>query len=407
MSFYKQSNKISWSLVSLYALSIAGFPLVSAIPVLLGLESRPISVVYRAFIVCLSFVVLLYVGVIKKSLYIGRFWILMLYLWLIIILRLTWDSYFNSGIMVHPFNEYLLVMIGIGFIPMCAFFVQPNRDSLNTSFLCTLLLSIFTLVVLLYAATFVDPQYLVTGRLSTEVLNPISLGHLGVSVAILSMVFLHGRSSSGHLSQSALSYTFGVIGVCLGICVSIASISRGAIVSLVIVSSIYFVSSLKNAYKNLKTYFVVLTLILTMSFIIYYFESETLIQQISQLISASDFTEKSAALRTQMLRDGWDQFLNNPIVGSATVELNTGDYPHNIVVESFMATGIIGGMLLLSIIAISLRASWHLIRAGTGYNWVGLLYLQLLVAEMFSGSLFLGASIWNYSAAVIAIDNTL
>jgi hypothetical protein len=322
-------------------------------------------------------------------------------------MRLAWEYlYPSSNIMVYPIDEYILMTMGIGFIPMCAFFVRPNTVTLEASFWCSLLLSVLALVALLYANTILDLKYTASGRLSTEVLNPISFGRLGASVAILSVVYLHGRNPFRCSFQSVSSSIIGYILLFFGIGVCIASASKGPLVSLAIVLVVYSIYSLNGICKRLKTLIASL-LLLSVILVTFYFNIDTFIQPITRIATTFYFEDESSVERIEMIRNGWKQFLDNPISGSALVELNMGSYPHNIVVESFMATGIIGGLLLLAIVIISLHASWHLIRAGTGYNWVGLLFIQCLIGEMFSGSIFCSASIWYYSAAVIAMDNFL
>jgi O-antigen ligase len=80
--------------------------------------------------------------------------------------------------------------------------------------------------------------------------------------------------------------------------------------------------------------------------------------------------------------------------------------PHNIVLESLMAIGVVGlGLLLLSMSA-SLAATWRLLRAGSRHAWVGLIYLQYVINGMLSGSLFTDTSFWAFGLGVLALAAT-
>lgn len=87
-----------------------------------------------------------------------------------------------------------------------------------------------------------------------------------------------------------------------------------------------------------------------------------------------------------------DQAVRNPLLGSAYTELQTGQYPHNLLLESFMALGVVGGVLLLFI---CLRAGFRAaVRLRLGELLLPLLFVQYFVGAQFSSSLWGAEAFW-------------
>jgi hypothetical protein len=84
----------SWCTALLYALAIAGYPLVSALPPLLHLDSRMVSVPYRAAFLGLALVVIGY-NIVRRSVYTGVLWAPLGIFWLLYIARIASDTVFS------------------------------------------------------------------------------------------------------------------------------------------------------------------------------------------------------------------------------------------------------------------------------------------------------------------------
>src|SRR5882672_999291 len=91
----------------LYAAAVAGYPLIAAVPILLTLESRSISVPFRAVILALSIVVLLY-SVHKRVLYTGALWVPLVVFWALYPARSLLETHsFHLTLRVPPANHFL------------------------------------------------------------------------------------------------------------------------------------------------------------------------------------------------------------------------------------------------------------------------------------------------------------
>jgi O-antigen ligase len=90
------------------------------------------------------------------------------------------------------------------------------------------------------------------------------------------------------------------------------------------------------------------------------------------------------------------QFYDSPWVGSAIIELQFYDYPHNVFIEGAMAVGLAGLLLLVFIILRAVRRIFRALRQGS--LLVPLLALQMLTAAQVSGSISQSASMWMFLA---------
>jgi len=70
--------------------------------------------------------------------------------------------------------------------------------------------------------------------------------------------------------------------------------------------------------------------------------------------------------RNQILSDAYHAFLDNIISGAG---YPFGVYPHNIVMEAFMTSGIIGGVLMVVTLAAGVVASLRLLK-NKEFSWV-------------------------------------
>jgi O-antigen ligase len=103
----------------------------------------------------------------------------------------------------------------------------------------------------------------------------------------------------------------------------------------------------------------------------------------------------------------WRQFLDQPLLGSHALELGSYTYPHNVLLESLMATGVLGFALLLGSMGPATLAALRIIRAESQFMWIALIYLQYVVHCMVSGSLYLEASFWSFAFGSLAVTQAI
>ena len=122
---------------------------------------------------------------------------------------------------------------------------------------------------------------------------------------------------------------------------------------------------------------------------------------------ADTLQDEASNDRIAMMYGAWAQFTEQPLLGSHFVELRFYTYPHNIFLESLMATGIVGAGLLLANLAAAMLAALRVISASPSLAWIGLIYLQYVVNGMVSGSLYFDTTFWAFGFACMAVAQGL
>jgi O-antigen ligase len=112
--------------------------------------------------------------------------------------------------------------------------------------------------------------------------------------------------------------------------------------------------------------------------------------------------DPSSRQHFELLLDAQREFVEHPLIGSALVETRARDYPHNVAVESFMATGIIGGLMFCAFLIWSVRSATRLSN-DPATLWISLLLVQQLVAALTAGAIYFAGTMWCMSGACVAI----
>jgi O-antigen ligase len=98
----------------------------------------------------------------------------------------------------------------------------------------------------------------------------------------------------------------------------------------------------------------------------------------------------------------FDQFLSSPLWGSSIEEKITGFYPHNVILEALMATGIVGGLPFIAFTLWALVCAWRLARNASRHLWIGILAAQYFFGSMLSGSIYTSNTMWVLAALVLS-----
>ena len=113
-------------------------------------------------------------------------------------------------------------------------------------------------------------------------------------------------------------------------------------------------------------------------------------------------SDQTAEGRLKVWQGAIGQFIGNPMIGDFLVERESGFYPHNALVEAFMATGIIGGIPFLLWFLTVITSAIRLLRSAGQDAWLSLLAVQYLTGSLLSGGLWGDATMWYFGNAVIA-----
>ena len=96
------------------------------------------------------------------------------------------------------------------------------------------------------------------------------------------------------------------------------------------------------------------------------------------------------------------QFMENPILGSSLEMQGRQSYPHNHIVEAFMATGAIGGLAFVMLAAVALYAAFMILKHLPERGWIACFFLVLFLRGFFS-SVVIDAQLWYSLIAVLGV----
>lgn len=389
-------GEMKWLIVC----AIGSYPMVAGLPELLDISSLFASVAIRSAILLLSSTVFVNFVLKRRLFYKGKLWLPILVFWLAYIGRLLYATSVTGNLRLSPV-EYGADIVGLCLLPFLASLADYDPQMLKESrqllmyALGTGMLTVW-LALLLHGPNRTQ-SWLKAGRVGLDTLNPISLGQLGVSVVAVCVYSWFERP----VRKSALQRVGVAVLTMSGLGVIIVSASRGPLLSLaaVLVGLLYW--RLKRG--RLWQMIVAAMVMLACSGWFVQRAQQRHLEPIERLVQLRAPTrDRSVEGRLRIAKDAVVEFVRHPIFGSGLEERESHFYPHNVVVEAFMATGLIGGGAFLIVVVSSIVAGIMLLRQNSEGSWLGLLLLQFTVAASVSGALFKSGALWFIMGATIS-----
>ncbi len=375
-------------------LTIAGYPLVAAVSGLTGVENRTLSILMRAFIVFLSLWTVLRYFRFEINRNLNTFWVAWWVFWLLYVFRLWIDSFLGLPTLKVPPWEYALFAIGACLLPALAVAMGDTQQLVKRALPLTMVTVAIALAMNLYLVFFGsaeggDPlERLIRLRLDTETLNPIALSQLGVTLLIL-VAWVAKESRGISLLSRGLLLGFAA----LGFAAAVAGGSRGPAVSLIITLAIFVLFRLRTFISAGSALIVVS---LTALAAVY---SELMAETVLLTRMADELFKDD--IRTGLMMEAIDAIRQHPFVGNGIEPLWT--YPHNLLVESFLVTGVFGGMGFVVVLLFALRQIPVIANSNPQYFWIALLLTQYAIAAMLTGSLYMSNVFWVLLALSAAL----
>lgn len=383
------------------ALSLAAYPLGASITQALGIANTPISITTR--IVILSFSVILIIKYIskKRENNNNKIIFLILFFWFCYFLRIYYDTIINPTPMFFETYEYWIWGIGGSFIPMLglALVIGEERNGFLHFRTLYYMFLIAGVSVALTASTTIDTVYGQdnSGRLNLAALNPISLGNVGSSLFLMSFWILFLWKRPRKFLSNVLYAGSGLLGAFL----MLASNSRGPLMGLVL--ALVFAFFAMNSSR--KFWIVLVTIIAAAAFV----PAAILIDQTfntaiyDRLIAQDQFEEGNVLGRYDLYTLAMKSFTDQPFIGTGLEVAEIGGYPHNVVIEAFIAVGLFGATAFITLLVILFCKAFHILRSDRGYGWLALLYVQYVVAAQFSGSIYGSTIMWTIIGALLPL----
>ncbi|WP_341223649.1 O-antigen ligase family protein [Loktanella salsilacus] len=365
---------------------MVGFPLLAVVTTALGIPNSIFSVFFRSIAVVFSIIL-----IIEKAKPTNKFAVfLFLAFWILYFMRLAFTTAFESNSLSRPDSYYWIWSVGVCFIPALAVlltYTSGTAERLLTPII--VVVNAALLLALLFGGTGIrttDGEIIDVGRFSVESLNSITMGHLGVTGVLLGICVL----LSEQLRKSM--YILALAAVILGGLIAMFANSRGPLVAMLVCCMVIIIAGAHHR----KTY-IIAALFVLLGILLAAFNRDALFGNIGILWRFQAYflgVDQSATIRMVSFEGAWTQFLSSPFIGDAIEERITNFYPHNLMLEALMATGIAGGLPFLGLLIMTLRCAWNLVSQGSKSMWMGVIAIQYIVAAMFSGSIYSSNTMW-------------
>lgn len=371
-----------------FSLFFVGYQLATSLflPVSSDLEgiSRTVTVPYRAFALFISLLVI-FLNIKKK---VGKIHPAMKVLWIYwsaLIIRIFYDTNIRTDVHVKDTVQLWMYIFGICLPAMFSVMISYRFIDLDKTLkwiflgiVLTIMLSLFNNPALLMPADEITER--MEGNLA---LNTISFGHLGAMGIVLSL-FIFSRGRVRTIKKIGL---IAVLVISLFIMARAAS--RSPIVALVVILLFWLFARGKNVVLGVSITAIAFGLLIVFIEPILNFMGN--ISPMMEVRLRMGIYEGYSSGRDVLYQKAFDLFLNNPFFGKQFALFdNFGGfaYSHNIVLDSLMGLGLLGGIAMIYILWIAIKNSYTLIKNNDPHFWICLLLIQQIVLNMFSGAIY-------------------
>lgn len=315
--------------------------------------------------------------------------------------RLFFDTGYNN-LLIRESSEYLFYWFGICLIPGITFLFLDLKSSQKYLYLSWIFLAIASILALpLIVEGQVSKVFAEQGRLAGEALNPISLGHQSGSLLLISLYILLNRESSKNRIIK-VPYIFSLM---LGLILLFFAASRGPIVAIIVCVCLLLLSLQYQGINTFKIFGIIIIAIIfaNIAFSFALDSGSSFLERFTSILSGDYFGYSQFVQRPELYQEASELIAEYPIFGYGLEIPNLG-YPHNLILEAFLATGLLGGSLFLIIyIYAAIKAISIIIAKNNSWSWLGLLYIQYAIGSMFSGNLYASSTFWYLLFAILGL----
>lgn len=310
--------------------------------------------------------------------------------------RVIWDTVLTNNALTRDNSEYLFFWLGISLIPSFSFF-SIDISKFKEYFFCCWILLLMGNLLSLFSGNSLQSAFLVQqGRFATTVINPILLGSFGSCLSLMSLFYIWQNKKS--INPRFLGYLIGLV---VGIVVLILAASKGPFIGFILSALILICFNQINKIK-FKQLLVIFTISVSFIFLISYLQNVMGTNFYSRVVEKLLLEASFESLDTQRVNyfQASLTLIDQNLWLGYGLELPGEGYPHNLILESFLATGLIGGILFIYVYCYTLVKAIRLVNSKE-MGWLGLLYIQYAILALLSGSLYASFIFWYLLFAVV------
>lgn len=394
-----------------------GFQIIIGLPVALEVPSQPFAIVYRALTLALA-IGLIFIMIIRRTKRVVNIAAVgLLGFWILYSIRAIYDiGFLNLNLLAYPSQSqfyYFSYIFGAGLIPVLAIvFSARHINFKKDSWMVLLFLGILIAVTIFIISTKSDflQEHFLKFRLGVasdegSVLNPITLGKFGVVAFYLGFAHLLSRSK-----KSILRVILYILFLVIGFAFIVLSGSRGPLIAFLLGLPLFLYYHFNERKKTGLLFTKWIVSLLIFYFLISFFVLSNInsdeVALLYRIQESTDDASTKVDPRVFAWKSAWNQFLEHPHVGDQMFEREFWQYPHNVVLESFMATGLLGGILFTLTYCYSILKLIALGRNRYAYTTVATFCLVALVSNLFSGGLYFNSELWATLAFLTGYNNS-
>ena len=368
-------SAIRWSLALLITLVLVGYPVAGAIAQILNLESTVTSYPFRGVVLVLS--AGLTFAVLARQKY--EIAVLVGIFFAAYTIRMIVDLEVGGYPEIETDIVYFLATVMAPTIAMGA--GQYYNERITALLLTTI--GAFACLMILYGlqtSNIYSEEISFSTRAAFEALNPITIGYTGLYTVVGAYVLFL-------VSSLRTGVVVAIPAILIGLTVLVVGGSRGPLVAGGLFLAIYAFTRTTGIFALIFVVFGAFMLFNIVG------QDLAIVQRFTDLSR-----DESIWTRIYVQELSIDAALANPIFGSSYVEPITLAYPHNLLIESAMALGLFGFVLMAAIqIRLALDA-YYLLR--NRFILVPFVAIAAITNAYISGSLYGSANI--FVVAVLA-----
>ncbi len=386
--------------ILLFVMISFGYIFSTFAPVFFSLSTTPFNIFFRGIYLALAlYLILRGFDMITQNKYSWTLWFLLMFL-ILYSARMFYDVFFQGLVFKKSIVNLYLFAYGGNFIPFLAIAIYARRIDTHKLLVASwvmLFFSAFLSFVLLFKIfgglspeLFMHRMTLETDKGSNSI-NPITISLYGSTLALLSFYFLLFKNTFPKLLL-VFSFTIGFSLLLMGA-------SRGPQVTFFVCLFYVLGTYIFRKRKSMRSKVRLFSLSGFVFMILAYFIS---LIDLDKILMFNRFANigKGLSSDTKAREVNWqravDQFLSSPIIGDAYIirpwnNMGYGTYPHNIYFETFMATGIIGALILFSVL---ISFTFNKVK-NINQVAVYMLFLIPAISSSFSSSLFFNPNFWS------------
>ena len=337
----------------------------------------------------ISFLVIYYVVRYKPRIVKKKIFFIFVFFWILWYIRLYYDAFVASTSLGLPVINYYAFSVLSAIVPFFYGNLLKSDKSIN-NLVKGIVIGLFSLSIL----TFIFFRNIQEHRVGSE---DGSVSSLVISYTAAMLVAYYIWKS---VEKFRLIYLVPII---MGIVLLGIGASKGSVVTLFF--SLMFVLILQKK-MNSKTLvlFGLLFIIIQYSNLVSF---EVLMGRFETSLNRN-FESNDKEIRYYLWQYSVEKFIDNPILGhsleirgSETLFLSGENaYPHNIILEAFLSTGFLGGLLFLALIILTFKNAIVICKKEKENGWILLFFLLALFQYMVSGKIYNAVWFWFFVGLV-------